>query len=123
MAGAVSVRGLRELDRAFAEASKQIRREQRAELAKVAQPVKSAAEELAVSGIRNIGDRWSRMRVGVTSSLVYVAPKSRRQGGSPRPNLALLLLTKSLEPALDREQDVVVGGLERWIDRVTTTHF
>ena len=116
MPGAVEVRGLRELDRAFLEVSKDVRTGMRKELREVAEPVRSAAEELAAGGIRNIGDRWSRMRVGVTSKMVYVAPKARRRGGSPRKNLAVLLLTRALEPALAQHQEEVVHRIEGWLD-------
>ena len=116
MPGAVAVRGLRELDRAFKELEKGVRTELRKELQTVAEPVRSAAEELAAGRIRNIGERWSEMKVGVTSRTVYVAPKARRRGGSPRKNLAVLLMVRSLEPALEYKKEQVVRGLEKWVD-------
>src|SRR5690242_2565980 len=99
MASAVHVEGLRELQRAFALISNDLRRDLRKQLAAAAEPARSRAESLAVSSIRNIGGKWSRMRLGVTTSAVYLAPKAHRAGGSPRPNLGPLLMKDSMLPA------------------------
>lgn len=115
--GEVYVRGLPELNRAFKSISKDLGKEMRAELVQVGEPVRSAAEVLAVENISHIGDRWSRMRLGVTSRSVYVAPKARRRRGSSRPNLAPLL-AKEMEAALERNTEHVVAGLEHMIDRL-----
>lgn len=116
-AGEVYVRGLPELQRAFKRISKDLSKEMQAELKDVGEPVRAAAEQLAVENISHIGDRWSRMRLGVTSRSVYVAPKARRRRGSPRPNLAPLLATQ-MEAALAANEERVVAGLERMIDRL-----
>lgn len=118
---AVYVKGLRELQAALAKADKDIRLGVRKELRDVAEPVRRDAEALAGSSIRNIGERWDDMRVGVTRTMVYVAP--RRKGvraGNPRkrPNLARLLAARALEPALDRNQHNIRHDLDRVIDRV-----
>jgi hypothetical protein len=118
VAGAVEIRGLRELDRAFTQISRDVKRGIRKELRDAGAPVRSRAEQLAVAEIRNIGGRWSGMRIGVTSRTVYVAPRPRRSGGSPRPNLAGLLLNRAMQPALDEQRDEVIRRLESWIDRV-----
>ena len=121
----VHVRGLRELNRAFAQADKTLKREKNHALRRVAEPVADDAELLARLRIRNIGVEWSRMRVGVTQRAVYVAPKQRgvrsRAGQRfRRPNLAGLLMDEAMEPALDanarqveRELDGVLREMER----------
>lgn len=118
--GSVRVHGLRELNRAFAKLSKDEARELKEELVRVGEPVRAAAERLAVADIRNLaeGDRWGRMRLGVTSRLVYVAPRARRRGGSPRKNLAPLLLERAMFPAVDQNEHRVRAGLKRMLDRV-----
>ena len=82
--GAVKVHGLRDLNRTFKKMGKEVQKETRAELRAVGEPVRAAAEHLAVSRISHVGDRWSQMRLGVTTRLVYVAPKARSRRGSPR---------------------------------------
>jgi len=119
LAGAVHVEGLRELDLAFGRIAKDVRREMRIELKAAAEPVRTRAETFAVAEIHNIGERWSRMRVGVTPGLVYVAPKARNRGGSPRPNLGPLLL-HAMEDALDASEPEVLVGFEVMIDRLTS---
>ena len=107
----VKVRGLRELDAAFRLADKTLDRELRTALREAAEPVRQDAEALARANISHIGIAWPQMRVGVTTRLVYVAPKQRSRSGNPRlkrPNLATLLLGRSMEPALERN----VGQVE-----------
>jgi hypothetical protein len=117
------VSGLRELQRAFAVADRELSHELTGRLRKVAEPVASDAERLAVQKIRNIGNRWSAMRVGVTRSLVYVAPKqrgvkSRRNRALRRPNLAGLLMDKAMSPALDLNQGRIVHEAENLLDEI-----
>ncbi len=119
--GAVRVKGLRELQRAFRDADKQLNKDLRAALRDVAEPVRAEAEERAVADIRNIGDDWSRMRVGVTQKLVYVAPKERgrRTRGNPliaRPNLAPLLMERAMAPALESQENEIARGLGEMLD-------
>ncbi len=117
-AGTVRVHGLRELNKTFKHMGKEVQKETRNELREVGEPVRKAAEQLAAVEIRNIGDNWSKMRVGVTQKLVYVAPKARSRSGSPRPNLAGLLLQRAMLPALERNEPQVVAGLEKMLDRL-----
>lgn len=105
----VAIHGLRELEQAFAQAGKKANRELRVELRKVAEPIRSDAESLAASGIRRIGPKWSKMRIGVTRTLVYVAPKERGikgRGADPRrrPKFADLMEERSFDPALERNK-------------------
>lgn len=119
MAG-VAVKGLRDLNRALAKADKQTRLGVRKELRDTAEPVRREAEHLADARIRNIGPRWGRMRVGVTRSSVYIAPRTRAvgRGQRRRPNLAGLLMERAMEAALERNRSHVEWSLEQMLDRV-----
>lgn len=117
------VEGLRELQRALKVADADLQRDFRETLRRVAEPVRVDAEQLALLGIPRIGLPWSRMRVGVTQTLVYVAPKRRGRGQHRRrPNLFGLLMSRSLEPALARNRefirreatDVIVDVARKW---------
>lgn len=125
----VNVRGLRELQQAFALADKASRKELREDLKAVAEPVRRDAESLARSSIRKVGPRWSLMRTGVTRKVVYVAPKQRGVTGRGRqslrrPAFGTLLMTRAMEPALqrhaadlERRVDDTLGELERKFNR------
>lgn len=117
-AGHVTVRGLRELNRAFDQMGKELKKELRDELKTVGEPVRQAAEQLAVANIRNVDQRWSAMRLGTTSRVVFVAPKARRRRGTPRPNFGNLLLNRAMLPALEANEPKVIRGLEQMLDRV-----
>ena len=119
-AGAIRVRGLRELNRAFVRADRTLKREKNDALKRAADPVRLDAERLAASEIPRIGVPWSRMRVGVTQRLVYVAPRERgvRGGSRSRPNLAGKLLNEAMTPALARNRERVVRELEQMLDKV-----
>jgi hypothetical protein len=119
--GAISVKGLRELNSAFGKISADLRYELRGVLAEAGEPVRTRAESLAQSEIRNIGDHWSRMRLGVTTSLVYVAPMSRRRRGakSARPNLAPLLMDRAMQPALEQAAPEVYGLIDVMLGRLS----
>jgi len=118
----VAVHNLAQLNRTFKHAPKDTQRALRDEYRTVADPVKTSAETLAVSGIPRIGAKWSRMRVGVTSRLVYVAPRPRglKSRGHPRrrPNLADLLMARSLEPALAQNRHRIEADMDRMLDRL-----
>lgn len=117
----VRVEGLRELQRAFAVADKTLERELKDTLREVAEPVRADAERLAVSGIPRIGLTWSRMRVGVTKTSVYVAPRKRGVRGNDsrkRPNLAGLLLGRSMVPALEQNEARVVREMNEMLEQV-----
>lgn len=115
------VEGLRELSHAFALADETLIRELRKSLREVAEPVRVGAERLAVSEIPTIGLPWSRMRVGVTRHSVYVAPRQRGTRSSifsKRPNLAGLLLQRSMLPALKQNEQSVARGMEAMLGTV-----
>ena len=125
-ADTLQVEGLRDLSRAFKLADAQLNRELRTRLRDAAEPVRSTAERMAAAGIPRVGIAWSRMRVGVTTHSVYVAPRQR--GGRDirrRPNFAGLLLDRAMLPALEqnapkviRDMDDLLGDVGRTWERV-----
>lgn len=119
MSETIKVRGLSELQRALSGFHNDVKKGLRASLAEAASAVRDDAQSLAATDIRNIGGRWQRMRIGVTSKVVYVAPASRRRNGSPRPNLAGLLMDRAMQPALDKNQAEVVAKVEALLDGVS----
>ena len=121
MAGVVRVEGLHELQAALAKADRETRLGVRGGLRKIAEPVQRGAEELARANITRIGPRWSRMRVGITRDLVYVAPRergTRGRSGKHRPNLAPLLMDRAMQPALDQHTAEIEAGFEELLDRI-----
>lgn len=137
MASPVVVSGLADLQRAFREIAPIVEDELKAELRRAIDPVAKDAQTLAQFRIRGMrtarrraksreGVPWSEMRVEVTLSSVYVAPKQRgvktRNPFDPRrrPNLFDLLLGEALEPALDRNAAAIEVAAGRALDRVVT---
>lgn len=120
---AVQVKGLRDLQRAFKVADASARRELRAALREIGEPIARDAEAFATARIRRIGEAWPQMRVGVTQSLVYVAPKergrlSKQNRALRRPNLFGLLMGRAMEPALDQNIAGVDAAVGHALDRV-----
>lgn len=117
---AIKVENYKNVLKAFGAASKTVERGFTGSLKEAAEPIAESAEQLAGSGeIRNLhdGDPWTKMRIGVTQRMVYVAPKERgrRTRGRPqigRPNLKPLLLDRAMEPALERHRDDVISNIE-----------
>lgn len=115
MAGAVAVKGLRELQRDLKSYDNDLGKSVRKTLREAAKPVSVLAQGLIAANIANIGPVWQGVRVGVTTSAVYIAPKARRKTGTGRPNLAPLLQTQ-MEAAVDEGADGVVAALELMLD-------
>lgn len=125
------MQGLRDVQRALKSVAKDEAKELRLELAKAGEGVRSLAQSKAESNISHIGAKWARgsfggvgapwarMRLGVTTSYVYIAPASRRHGGSPRPNLGSLLVTKAMVPAAQESHTATVLAIEGMLDRIT----
>ena len=119
-AGAVRVRGLRELSRDFKRMSKDLSDDLTDALKEAADPVKETAQHLALSEIENMpaSPHWARMRIGVSRAqgTVYMVPAARRRSsGRSRPNLATLLLDRSMDPALDKHSDEVVDRVDKML--------
>ena len=123
MPGEIRVKGLPELERAFATMAVATRKEVKAGLRSAAEPVRTSAETNASGRILNMGTgRWSRMRLGSNRGMVvYVAPRARRRGGSPRPNLAPLLLDRAMIPALGQHRDEVQAKLALAVEAAAKT--
>jgi hypothetical protein len=113
----IKVDGLEALRRAFVAADKEVANDMRDALQEAAAPVRADAQMLAATTIRRIGPNWSRMRVGSTRTIVYVAPVERGAKGRGnqryrRRNFKDLLLRRALEPALERNVDKVVRRVD-----------
>lgn len=124
---AVRVEGLRELDRAFGRASKELRRELRGELRQVGRIVADEARQVAArKGLRKTGRLIKSIRPSVKGAGVFVRAGAvtrsakypsgfnypRRlefEGGGRR---------AFLRPALASKQQQVVEQMERVLDRV-----
>jgi hypothetical protein len=117
------VENYRELMRALAKADRDVRLGVRRELRHVAQPVQLTIEQLALSEIRNMhkSPQWARMRIGVTRTSVYVAPKQRGARKNPyarRPNFKPLMMARALEPGLKRTQPLVLARFGAMLDEL-----
>lgn len=117
----VTVRGLRELEILLATEGPKAKRELNKRLRLVAEPIRADAESLAATTITRIGPKWSRMRVGVTRTLVYVAPRERGvkgRGPDPRrrPKFADLMEQRAMDPALERNKAQIVRRVEDLFD-------
>lgn len=125
MTDAIRLSGMSGFLTATARAGKRIKTDTRKALRDVAEPIARDAEALAQlrishigaswarGSLKNIGAPWSLMRVGVSRSSVYVAPKQRgRDARLRRPNLAPLLMGKAMEPALAKNADLAEQAIE-----------
>jgi hypothetical protein len=112
----IRIRGQAELEAAFLQVRREVLAEIKPVLKEIGGEVAKDAQSRAGTEIRNIGSRWERMRVGVTMKGVYVAPTSKRRGGSPRPNLAGLLMDRAMQPALDAKQDAAYARLDELVN-------
>jgi hypothetical protein len=119
----VIVKGLRDVNAAFAHTDREIRLGWRAGMRQVAEPVRRDAELAASSSIPHMpaSPKWARMRVGVTRNMVYVAPRQRGTRGrtaAGRTNLAGLLMDRAMQPALDRHEPEITARMEHLLDVV-----
>ena len=122
---AVVVKGLRDVNTAFAKTDRDLRLGWRAGMRQVAEPVRRDAQESAVSNIRRMpgSPKWARMRVGVTRQMVYVAPRQRGTrgrgpAGRARPNLGNLLMDRAMQPPLERHEHEITARFEQLLDHV-----
>jgi hypothetical protein len=119
----ITVRGLRELENLAASTSRHATKVVRASFRKVAEPIRSDAQGLAEASIPRIGPKWGKMRVGVTRTLVYVAPKERGvkvRGPDPRrrPKFADLMEARAMAPALERNEGNIEAAVEHALDDI-----
>jgi hypothetical protein len=120
VAGLIQVEGLRELDRALRELEPAVQKELRLALRAASEPVRARAAALGLAGIsgmrRAVNSTWWEMRLG-GSAFIYLAPASRNKGGSPRPNLAGILMQKAMRPGLEQGEPAVVAEAQIAINR------
>lgn len=127
MANAVSVTGLRELERAFRRADRARAEDLKHALEEAAAPVRRDAQALASSEISHVrpGDPWAGMRIGTGRSIVYVAPiergvKSRGDERKRRPKFGTKLMEEAMEPALEPNRSVVEARLDKMLDELAS---
>lgn len=116
--------GAEDLRRAFIAAGATFNAEMRSRIRYFAQPVANDAEVLAQASISRVGIPWSQMRTGATGGKgvpsVYVAPVQRgtRIVSRKRPKFARLLLSKSMEPALERNRTRILANVDTLLARM-----
>ena len=116
----LTVKGMPELQRALRRTSSDVRRGVQKAQRDVAEPVRAEAERLATS-IGNVGSGWERMRTGLTSCSIYVAPRKRGRRGvdkRKRPKFAAVLMDRALQPALDMHDADIERRYEQMLDDV-----
>ena len=113
------VRGVDELNRAFAVARQSVRKEMKTRLRFYAEPVRRDAETLATA--IGAGPSWSRMRTGATPTMGYVAPVKRGTQVVPRrrPGFAPRLLRGAMIPALNKNRRSIGDKFDEFLGRVT----
>lgn len=99
---AIVVDGVSELRRAFGRADKKLGRDLATTLKNVGEPVRAGAERNVLGGIPSIGFAWSRMRTGITRSVVYVVPKERGRQSRANPKLRRPNLADKMGPLMDQ---------------------
>ena len=123
MSSAIRVHGLRQLNRAFAKADKNLKKELTQTLKQVAEPVRADAARRThlIRNVRSSSEAardWSQMKTSAQTSMTYVAPRARRRGGSPRPHFGTLLMDMAMQPALDAHAAEVEHELGRMLDEI-----
>lgn len=115
MAGAVRVKGLKELHRDFRKMSKELSKDLDKELKKAAEPVReeAASRFQAYSPSSASGFRVRTKGFG----RVFVEQRKRRTTGK-RPDYGSLQMRRALLPALGSKQDDVVKAVDRMLGRL-----
>jgi hypothetical protein len=114
-----AVKNLAEVQRAFKNVDRDVRLGWRKDIREIAEPVRAGAESNAVARIEKVGPQWSRMRVGITHNVIYVAPRKRGSRGGPlkRPEFADLLMVRAMEPALAEHGEEAARQIAQMVDR------
>lgn len=117
--GAVSIRGYTELRRTLGLYGKEIDKALRKDLRSLAKPVQQKAESLMRTNVRNIGSSWWKAKVGVSKSLVYVAPvkKGVKKGEFKRRSFADIAIPL-YEEALEGQGDQIAAEITESVNRV-----
>jgi hypothetical protein len=114
MAGAVRVKGLKEMQRAFRKMDKDLSKELRSELRAAGNIVRDEARSL-FSGID--ARSASGYRTVVRQRGVAVEQRLPRTTGQ-HPSYGVLQMTRALEPALDTMQSKVIDRVDQMLDRL-----
>jgi hypothetical protein len=113
-AGAVRVRGLRELQRDFRKMGGILPRETKEALRKSAEPVRAEAQSL-FSPIS--AESAAGYRVAVRARGVAVEQRKGRTTGQ-HPEFGALQMRRALLPALELRRDDVIDGLDQMLGRL-----
>ena len=120
----VEIDGLKELQRNLNKINRGAGGAVRKGLRKAAKPVAKNIEAKATEEISRIGPQWSRMRIGNPAGQVYIAPRMRNRGGSPRPNLFGLLKFRAMFPgALEKRREFVKAVEDEFDDLARSAGF
>lgn len=124
----IYVKGFQNVARSYARVGKVAKRNLTRRLKDAAEPVRQDAQSLAPNVIKNLhrgpgpgGSDWSRVRIGATQKVVYIAPTERgrsRNEKKRRPNFKNLMLDRAYEPALEHNQDEVLDRLSPIFDDI-----
>lgn len=115
MAGAVRVKGLRELNRALRKSSSEVKKGLRKELRQAAEIVAGEARRrFARIDARSAGGMRPRVRAGGA-----VVEQRRRRVTGKRPDYGALQMREALVPALESKRDEVERHIEGTLDRIS----
>ncbi len=115
MAGAVRIKGLREVDKAFRTMDKDAAKALRKALVEAARPVAETAQE-TLSRYRGASVKTIRPRASVRGA--FVTQGAKKVTGK-RGDFGTLQQRTVLEPALEANSDKVMEGAERAIDALS----
>ena len=112
----IEVRGVKELQQAFRNIDKKLKRELQKELRKIAEPAAGKARAIAASkgfSTRTVSGIRPGSRVGMA-----VVRQIRRKTTGKRPDIGPLLMERVMEPAAVEMMPEAVLRLEMMLDRV-----
>jgi hypothetical protein len=111
----VIVRGYREADRAFRSLSRELSGEFRQEMREAAEPIAQAAREKLR---RYAGVSLDTIRPVAIARGIVVRQNARKVTGQ-RPDFGAIQMTRGFIPAAAENENRVIEGLERALDRLT----
>lgn len=120
----VYVKGLAEVNYLLSKADKETRLGLRKAEREVARPISGDAERLTLQNIprTRLGKvEWWEMRIGVTQTLIYVAPKQkgvRGKGPRRRKEFANLMMARAMEPALRKNEHDIEARFDHVLEEV-----
>ncbi len=114
----IQVNNVAFVNRALQQVSRDMRIEVQEELVEIAVPVRDEGRSRALG--EGIGVEWSQLRIGQTSSAVYVVPvkKGTKVRQKKRPNFSGFMLGTAMKPALAHHAPEAQRRLSAVVDRV-----